>query len=40
METKYKRYYKVIDGTTHRTIGQEPPDETWSRGIGPIYAES
>ena len=40
METKYKRFYKVVDGITHRTIGQEPPDNTWSRGIGPISAES
>jgi len=40
METKYKRFYKVIDGITHRTSGQEPPDETWSRGIGPISADA
>ena len=38
--TNYQRYYKVIDGTTHRTIGQQPPDDTWSRGIGPIPDES
>jgi len=38
--TKYKRYYKVIDGVTHRTSGQEPPDDSWSRGIGPISADA